>query len=75
MRKETVHYKRSSRAGRKALALLLSCLMAFAALPAPALAAEDGGASAAQNTTSFGESLEDNTLSGTPEIGGRPGQL
>ena len=74
MRKETVHYKRSSRAGRKALALLLSCLMAFAALPAPALAAEDGGASAAQNTTSFGESLEDNTLSGTPEIGGLPGE-
>ena len=36
MRKETVHYKRSSRAGRKALALLLSCLMAFAALPIPA---------------------------------------
>ena len=75
MRKETVHYKRSSRAGRKALALLLSCLMAFAALPTPVLAAtEDGGASAAQNTTSFGESLEDNTLSGTPEIGGLPGE-
>ncbi len=38
MQSKTVHKKRSPRAGRRALALLLSCLMAFTLLPTAALA-------------------------------------
>ena len=74
MRKETVHYKRSSRAGRKASALLLSCLMAFAALPLPRWRRRTVARPLRRIRPPSANQLEDNTLSGTPEIGGLPGE-
>ncbi|WP_347129062.1 S-layer homology domain-containing protein [Neglectibacter timonensis] len=67
MRKETVHYKRSSRAGRKALALLLSCLMAFTALPIPAGAVEEPGGHVHDETCGYVEGDPDSCNQGAPQ--------